>query len=71
MNSQFTILDFLNVLSFYIGLLNLNENLNQGDKQDLMQIFNEKADTMLSEIHSHLEKQDAKIDSIMEALNDK
>ena len=68
-NGEFTFLDTLNILSFCIGMMNLNENLTQGDKQDLQKQLSEKTELLLSEIHSHLEDQDRKIDKIMEALN--
>ena len=67
-NGQLTFFDSLNLTSFIIGMMNLNENLNQGDKQDLLETFSKKADELLKEIHSHLEKQDKKIDEILEEL---
>ena len=68
-NGEFTFLDMLNILSFLIGTMNLNENLTQGDKQDLLEEFSTKADILLKEIHSHLEKQDNKLDKILEDLS--
>lgn len=67
-NGQFTFLDTISLISFMIGIMNLNENLTQGDKQDLLETFSQKADDLLTEIHSHLEKQDIKIDKILEEL---
>jgi hypothetical protein len=67
-NNQFGILDILNILSFFIGILNLDENLNQGDKQDLMQDFDKKTKYVLDEIHSHLENQDIKLAEILKRL---
>lgn len=61
-------LDALNLMSFVIGLMNLNENLTQGDKQDIMKNLSEKADTILKEIHAHLEEQDGKINKILEII---
>lgn len=61
-------LDALNLMSFVIGLMNLNENLTQGDKQDIMKNLSEKADTILKEIHAHLEEQDGKINEILEII---
>lgn len=55
----------LTIFSFVIGLMNLEENLTQGGKQDIMKNLDTKADTLLSEIHSHLELQDKKIDKIL------
>lgn len=68
-NGEFTFLDALGILSFVIGAMNLNENLTQGDKQDLLQEFSTKADLLLKEIHSHLEKQDNKLDKLLEEIS--
>ena len=65
---EFTFLDTLNLLSFFIALMNLNENLTQGDKQELMEELSKKSDLLLQEIHGHLENQDKKIDKILEAI---
>ena len=68
-NGEFTFLDTLNILSFCIGMMNLNENLTQGDKQDLQKQLSEKTELLLNEIHSHLKEQDKKLDKIMEVVN--
>ena len=68
-NGQFTFLDTISLISFMIGLMNFNENLTQGDKQDLLETFSQKADDLLNEIHSHLQEQDEKIDRILEELS--
>lgn len=68
-NGEFTFLDILSIMSFMIGTMNLNENLTQGDKQDLLQEFSSKADLLLKEIHTHLQQQDEKIDKILEELS--
>ena len=70
-NRQLTWLDLLNVLSFLIGLENLEANLTQSDKQDLQHDLTVTAERLLNEIHAHLEKQDAKIDEIMAHLEGK
>lgn len=67
-NGQWTFIDILSILSFMLGLMNLDENVTQGDKQDLMQELSNKSDTLLQEIHGHLAAQDAKIDQILEVL---
>ena len=68
-NKQFEFLDILNIMSFYLGVMNLNSNMNQNDKQDLQRQLNEGINSLLGEIHAHLQKQDDKIDKIMEALH--
>lgn len=60
-NTQFTIMDVLNILSFIIGVKNLNENLSQHTAGDLLS-------AAVTEIHDHLAEQDHKIDLIMEKL---
>ena len=70
-NGEFTFLDILAIMSFWIGVENLNMNLTQDDKQDLQQDFADKADNLLKEIHSHLESQDKKIDYVIKRLEDK
>lgn len=67
-NGEFTFLDTLGILSFTIGMMNLGENLTQGDKQDLLKTFSQKADVLLNEIHGHLQEQDDKIDKILEVI---
>lgn len=68
-NGQFTFLDTISLISFMIGIMNLNENLTQGDKQELMEEFSRKADVLLNEIHGHLADQDNKIDKILEEIS--
>jgi c-di-GMP-related signal transduction protein len=67
-NQKQNLLDSVSMVSFIIGLLNLNENLTQGDKQDLLEEFNNKAELLLNEIHGHLEIQDNKLDEIIKRL---
>lgn len=60
-DKQFDVLDILNIMSFYIGIKNLDENLSQGQAQDLLNIA-------VEDIHKHLRDQDVKINKIMEVL---
>jgi len=68
MNKQLEFLDILNIISFSINMMNLNENLTQGDKQEILEDFSRKADSLLKEIHKHLSIQDAKIDEILKEI---
>lgn len=67
-NGEFTFLDIIAIASFIIGVENLNENLTQGDKQDLQNQLSEELNRVVTDIHSHLQLQDEKIDIILEAL---
>lgn len=60
-NKELSFLDLISIASFCIGLMNLDENITQGDLAD-------KTDRILTEIHDHLTDQDQKIDWIMEKL---
>lgn len=67
-NGEFTFLDIITLVSFYIGIMNYDENLTQSDKQEIENQLSSKIDLLLNEIHSHLEAQDRKIDFIIERL---
>ena len=67
-DNQLGLLDILSIMSFVISLMNLDENLGQSDKQELMEELNDKTNKLLSELHKHLEVQDDKLDKIMEAI---
>lgn len=66
-------MDYLNLFSLIIGLENLSLNVSQQDiqnqTQDLNIQFHKSLQSALFEIHSHLEKQDHKIDEILEKIN--
>lgn len=70
-NGNYTFLDIITLLGFIVSLENLDQNLSQNDKQDLQKDLSEKADIILTEIHSHLETQDKKLDMIWSKLNEK
>ena len=69
-NGQLDFLDILTVMSFVIGLINLDENVTQSDKQELQHDLADKADMLLQEIHNHLEMQDIKLDHILKRLEE-
>lgn len=70
-NGEFTFLDIVSIASFLLGVMNLEENLTQGDKQELMEDLSSKADLLLKEIHRHLQEQDKKLDAIIKRLEQK
>ena len=76
-NGSFTFLDILAMVSFCVGLQNLDINLTQDDiakaTQEIDAKVNEKLSNMLDEIHMHLTIQDEKLDILianMESNND-
>lgn len=65
---EFTFLDIIALMSFFIGVINLDENLTQSDKDDLQETLSQKADLLLQEIHGHLQEQDALLKKILEEM---
>lgn len=58
-NGEITFLDTIGIMSFLIGVQNLDLNITQDDMQ-----------YVLTDIHSHLQQQDEKIDRILKELED-
>lgn len=58
-NGEITFLDILGIMSFLIGVQNLDLNITQDDMQ-----------YVLSDVHKHLQQQDEKIDKILEELEE-
>ena len=54
-------MDVLNIISFYIGLKNLDLNFTQESAGKML-------DIAVNDIHAHLKQQDEKIDLIMKKL---
>lgn len=72
---EFTFMDYIGLVSFFIGFENLDLNITQEDmdKQtaDLDAHVNAELNRVLTEIHKHLEVQDDKIDTILSMLEGK
>ena len=68
---ELTLMDLLGILSFLVGLQNLNENLTQNDKAELQRDLTEKTQNLAGQIHEHLERQDAKLNYIIKLLEEK
>lgn len=67
-NGELTFLDMLSVVSFLIGVRNLQLNVTQEDAQNLQKELSKKTDLLLQELHGHLEQQDEKINEILNLL---
>ena len=68
-NGEFTFLDTISIISFCIGLKNLDLNITEQDITNQTQELDEKLRDVVDDIHRHLKAQDAKIDKILEVLN--
>ena len=71
-NGALTFVDLIGILSFLIGLQNLELNIGQNDLVEQTQDIDARAEAhvnkALAAIHAHLEAQDAKLDRILEAI---
>ncbi len=71
MNENNNFLNLINIADFVLGIMNLQENLTQSDKQEIVDKLGKESDVILNKIHEHLEQQDKKIDRILEILEKK
>ena len=73
-NGEWTFLDIMSIISFVVGLQNLELNITQEnlDRQtaDLKKQVDIEVNSALKDIHRHLELQDAKLDIIIGRLED-
>lgn len=69
-NGSLTFLDIISILSFVIGLENLDMNITQEDIQENTTMLDEKLKKEVDDIHSHLAIQDAKLNHIVHLLED-
>lgn len=73
-NGEWKFLDSIAILSYFIGVQNLDLNVTQEnlDRQtaDVDAIVNNRIESALSEIHSHLKIQDEKLNTILKRLED-
>lgn len=68
MFQEITFSDFLNLYGIYLNFKNLELNLTQTDKQELLQELDEKTARVLNRIEQHLEKQDAVLQKLQERV---
>lgn len=63
-------LDNLNIMSFYIGLLNYKENLTQSDKDDLIHSVSSSNEDLLSKLEEDLNEQNQMLREILDILKE-
>ena len=72
-NGQLSFIDLISIISFIVGLENLELNVTQEDMDrqtaDIDKVVNDRIEYALSQIHRHLEEQDIKIDRLLEVKN--
>ena len=68
-NGELTAIDIISVISFCVGLQNLDLNIAQEDLDNQTQELDRRLRSVVDDIHKHLQEQDEKIDKILEAIN--
>ena len=68
--NELSFMDLINIVSFVVGLQNLDLNISQNDLDNQTEQLDKKLRSNVDEIHRHLEKQDAKIDFIIRELTE-
>ena len=66
---QFDVLDILNVLSFMLGIENLQENRTQSAHNDVQAANQQQAEYLLEEINKRFEEQNKILGEILERMN--
>ncbi len=69
-NGEFTFLDILSILSFCIGLQNLEINITQDDLQNMATHADIRQTEGIEDIHRHLAVQDEKLNVILKILKE-
>ena len=64
-------LDAITVVSFLVGLQNLDLNVTQEDMQNTTNTLDEKLREQVKDIHEHLAVQDAKLNTILDMLHER
>lgn len=67
---EFTLIDMLSILSFIIGLENLDLNVAQEDLDNQTKELDKRLREVVDNIHYHLELQDDKLTEILSRLEE-
>lgn len=69
-DGQLTFLDSLAIISFCVGLQNLDLNISQENLDSQTQELDARLHRVIDDIHSHLSVQDAKLNLILNRLEE-
>lgn len=67
-NGELTFLDMISIISFCVGLQNLDLNLAQEDLDKQTQELDKRLHHVIDDIHRHLSVQDTKLNLILNRL---
>lgn len=69
-NNELGFLDLITIISFVVGLQNLEMNITQEDMQETTEKLDKALRDQVKDIHNHLAEQDKKIDNILNILKE-
>lgn len=67
--SEFNSLDMINILSFWMAILNLEQNIEQSKDQDIHKANDKQQKDMLKAIHGEFDKQNQRLSLIEHRLD--
>ena len=68
-NGEWTFLDLISLISFCVGLQNLDLNISQENLDNQTQELDARLHKVVDDIHNHLAVQDQKLNKILEGMN--
>lgn len=68
-NKSFDFLDLINILSFWIAVMNLEQNIEQSKEQDINKANEKQQKEILDNIHEQFEQQNELIYSIEKKID--
>lgn len=68
-NKSFGFLDMINILSFWIAVMNLEQNIEQSKEQDINKANEKQQKEILDNIHEQFEQQNELIYSIEKKID--
>ena len=67
-NGELTFIDIISIVSFLVGVQNLDLNITQEDVQNVASAFDKRMEEAINDIHEHLSVQDTKLNIILNKL---
>lgn len=69
-NRSFDFLDLINILSFWIAVMNLEQNIEQSKEQDINKSNEKQQKEILDNIHKQFEKQNQLLYSLEKKIDE-
>lgn len=69
-NKSFGFLDIINILSFWVAVMNLEQNIEQSKEQDINKANEKQQKEILDNIHKQFEKQNQLLYSLEKKIDE-